>query len=381
MRPFPPIPMLDLSRQDAPVEAAIRTAVLEVLKGKRFILGPRVEALEEALARYHREAGGGDCGVVTVASGTDALHLALRALGIGPGDEVLTTPFTFFATIEAIFYVGARPIFADIDPETYCLDPQEVVRRITPRTRALLPVHLYGHPADLPALVALARERGLWLVEDCAQAFGARIQGRPVGTWGDVGCYSFFPSKNLGAYGDGGGVVTRHPQVAQRIRRLRNHGSRERYRHASVGYNSRLDELQAAVLLAKLPHIDAWNEARRLVARWYRKHLAGIPGVRLPGEREGVLHVYHQFTIRVIHREAVCRALEAAGISWAIHYPQPVHLQEACHPLGYQEGDFPRAEAAAREVLSLPIFPGLTEEEVAWIARTIGEALASCASS
>jgi len=316
------------------------------------------------------------CGVryaFGVASGTDALHLALRAAGVGPGDEVITTAFTFIATAEAIAYVGATPVFVDIDPATFNIDVGKVESAITERTRAVIPVHLFGQPADLQALEALCRKHDLRMVEDCAQSFGAEYQGRMTGAWGDLGCFSFFPSKNLGCYGDGGMIVTDDGELADRIRMLRNHGSRERYHHSVIGYNSRLDDLQAVVLRTKLKYIDAYNRQRRQNAALYNTRLRDS-SVNIPVEDGLGIHVFHQYTIRVRNRHNVQRVLAEQGIASAIYYPVPLHLQEvfagACDGLS-----LPVTEQAAEEVLSLPMYPELKEEQIDQICKALMSAL------
>ncbi len=318
---------------------------------------------------------------IGVASGSDALHLALRALGIGPGDEVLTTPFTFIATASAIAHVGARPVFVDIDPLTLNLDPNQVEdylkerpvagdRRPATRPKALLVVHLYGQPADMDPLLELARLYNLKVLEDCAQAFGAEYRKRKVGSLGDVGCFSFYPTKNLAAYGDGGMVVTGDPAVAERVRRLRHHGSVDWQSYQELGFNSRLDELQAAVLRVKLRHLPEWNERRRTIATRYGELLKG-GAVVIPHEVDGVRHVFHQYTVRVAHRDRLKEQLKAAGIETRVYYPLPLHLQPAFQDLGYRKGDFPEAERAAREVLSLPLYPELSENQVEEVAGAL----------
>jgi dTDP-4-amino-4,6-dideoxygalactose transaminase len=306
---------------------------------------------------------------IGVASGTDALHLAIDAMGIGEGDEVITTPFTFFATAEAILYTGATPVFADIRPDTMNIDPQQTEAHITPRTKAILPVHLFGHPCDMREILRIAKKHKLKVIEDCAQAFGARIGNKAVGSIGDAGCFSFYPSKNLGGYGDGGMVTINYPKTAALIRELRNHGSRVAYRHKRVGYNSRLDEMQAGILLVKLRHIEGYNTGRRRNALLYNDLLCNA--VRCPVEKEGALHVYHQYTITDRRRDTIQQRLKEEGISSVVYYPVPLHLQEAMRFLGYHKGDFPEAEKAAREVLSLPMYPELQETTIRRICRII----------
>jgi dTDP-4-amino-4,6-dideoxygalactose transaminase len=309
-----------------------------------------------------------------VANGTDGLTIALRALGIGPGDEVITTPFTFIATAEAISYVGAVPVFIDIRPDTFNIDAALIERKLTKRTKAVLPVHLYGHPADMDLLGEVSRKHGLRVIEDCAQSFGAEYRGKRTGSFGDLGCFSFFPSKNIGCYGDGGMVITDDQALAERILSLRNHGSKVRYYHDEVGYNSRLDEIQAAILNVKFRHIDAYTEGRRRSAALYAKHLA-VPGITTPREERDCKHVFHQYTIRVRDRDAVKKRLDDAGISNMIYYPVPCHLQAAYRDLGMREGSLPVAEQAARDVLSLPMYPELTEEQVREVADAVKQAL------
>jgi len=364
-----PIPMVDLKVQYAAIREEIDRAVLEVIRSTSFILGPQGKALEQSVASYHGVRHG-----IGVASGTDALHLALRAAGVGPGDEVITTPFTFIATAEAISYVGAAPVFVDILPDTFNLDPAQIEKRITGRTKAILPVHLYGHAADMGPIMEIAASRKLTVIEDCAQSFGAEYRGRRTGGIGHLGCFSFFPSKNLGAYGDGGMIVTDDASLADRVTSLRNHGSKVRYYHDEVGYNSRLDEIQAAILNVKFRHIDAYIAGRRRSAERYAKALA-VPGITVPVEREGCTHVYHQYTIRLKDRDAVKQRLDAAGVSNMIYYPVPCHLQAAYRDLGMHAGSLPVAEQAAREVLSLPMYPELTEGQITAVAAAVQKAL------
>jgi dTDP-4-amino-4,6-dideoxygalactose transaminase len=336
----------------------------EILESSYYVLGSKVSEFEEKVAEFHgvKEAIG-------VASGTDALHLALDALGIGEGDEVITTPFTFFATAEAVLYTGATPVFADILPDTMNIDPEQVEAHITPRTKAILPVHLFGHPCDMRALLRIAKKHRLKVIEDCAQSFGAKINNKMVGSLGDAGCFSFYPSKNLGGYGDGGIITINYPKKADLIRELRNHGSRRSYRHKRVGYNSRLDELQAGILLVKLRRIEEYNNGRRKNAHSYKEYLRNA--VRCPVEKEEVFHVYHQYTIRDRRRDKIQQKLKEEGISSVVYYPVPLHLQEAMKFLGYRRGDFPAAEKAAREVLSLPMYPELEEKTIRKICRII----------
>ena len=365
------VPIFDLTRQYASLKDELDSAVQRVLDSCRFIFGPEVEALEAEVASY--------CGArhaVGVASGTDALHLALRGLGIGPGDEVIVPAFTFIATAEVVVYCGATPVFVDINPEDFALDPEAAGAAVTSRTKAIIPVHVFGHPAPMEEIGALAARHGLAVVEDAAQAFGARCEGRVVGSLGHAGCFSFFPTKNLGAFGDGGMVVTDDEALADRLRQLRHHGESRRYHHRMVGYNSRLDALQAAVLRAKLPRIEEWNTARRRVAAAYTEGLAGLAGLACPTEAEGVRHVFHQYTLRVNKgRDALRERLAEKGIGSAVYYPLPLPAQEAFEGEAGSEGRYVESERAAREVLSLPMFPELTDGEVERVVRAVRDGL------
>jgi UDP-2-acetamido-2-deoxy-ribo-hexuluronate aminotransferase len=358
------IPMVDLKKQFQGIKAEIMDILTEILESTHYVLGSKVAEFEKKIAGFHgvKEAIG-------VASGTDALHLAIDALGIGEGDEVITTPFTFFATAEAILYTGATPVFADINPDTMNIDPEQIEGHITRRTKAILPVHLFGHPCDMKGILRIAKKHRLKAIEDCAQAFGARINNQAVGSIGDAGCFSFYPSKNLGGYGDGGMVTINNQRLAALIRELRNHGSRGSYRHKRVGYNSRLDEMQAGILLVKLRHIEEYNKQRRKNALLYHGLLRDT--VQCPVEKDGAYHVYHQFTITNRRRDKIQEALKKEGISSVVYYPVPLHLQEAMKFLGYRKGDFPVAEKAAREVLSLPMYPELDEKTIRRICRII----------
>jgi dTDP-4-amino-4,6-dideoxygalactose transaminase len=361
------IPLVDLKAQYEVIGPEIDEAIGRVIANTSFILGSEVRSFEEAFAQAC-EVGFG----VGVASGTAALQLALEALGIGAGDEVITTPLTFLATVESIAQCGARPVFVDIDPRTHNLDPAGLSAAITPQTRAIMPVHLYGRPADMGAVSEVARQHDLFVVEDAAQAHLARYRGRVVGTLGDVACFSFYPGKNLGAYGDGGMVVTNDESLADTVRLLRNHGRSEKYVHQILGYGERLDALQAAILAAKLPHLPDWNARRRAVAARYGELLADLP-LALPLDSEEVEQVYHLFVVRTPRRDALRQHLKEQGVAAGVHYPLPLHLQPACAHLGYSPGDFPQAEQAANEVLSLPIYPELTDDQVRQVARAIRE--------
>jgi len=373
------VPLCDLSRQTALLEPLLLEATQRVLRSGRFILGPEEAAFTTELAHH-----AGARRAVGVASGTDALVLALRAAGVRPGDRVITTPFSFFATAEAILIAGGHPVFADIDPVTFTVDPVAVQailrdkstmhRRVGVRpddVTALVPVHLFGHPADVPALVDGDAPRVV--IEDAAQALGGHLEGRSVGTLGTAGCFSFFPSKNLGGFGDGGAVLTDDAALADAVTTLRAHGASRAHHHEQIGCNSRLDELQAALLRIKLGRLDAWITRRRAVAGRYRELLDDVPGIILPEDRAGGGHSYGQYTIRVSgeRRDDLRRSLSSAGVSTAVYYPVPLHLQPALRFLGYRAGDLPMAERAAREVLSLPMFPELTDGEVATVAAAI----------
>ncbi len=366
----PLFPFLDLKAQFSSIQDELVPAVMNVLSSQRFILGPEVEAFESDIAQFV-----GCRFAVGCASGSDALLLSLAALGVGPGDEVITTPFTFVATAGSVARLGAKPVFVDIDPETYNLNAERVEAAITAKTRAILPVHLFGQAADMSAVVGIADRHGLAVIEDAAQAIGAVYGGRSVGTLGAMGCFSFFPSKNLGGAGDGGLVTTNDEGIADRLRLLRVHGSRSKYEYELLGMNSRLDALQAAILRVKLRRLDDWTAARRSNAAAYsvlfRQY--GVSQVGLPQEAAGCLHVYNQFVIRCAQRDALREHLQASGIPTEIYYPKPLHLQPAFQYLQYKEGDFPEAEAASREVLALPIFPELTAAQLDAVVAAIDE--------
>ncbi len=368
------IPLLDLNRQYRAIRPEIEAAIARVVQSGRFILGPEVEAFENEVAAY--------CGAkhaIGVASGSDALLLALRAAGVGPGDRVITTPFTFFATAGAIWNLGAVPVFIDIEPQTYNISPQALAEALESstdlqeRAKAIIPVHLYGQMAEMDPISEIARRYELTVIEDAAQAIGAEYRGRKAGTVGRLGCFSFFPSKNLGACGDGGMIITDDDELAEKLRLLRVHGSRPKYYHQLVGYNSRLDALQAAILRAKLPYLDRWSAARAAHAAGYDRALAELPGIETPPVAPERTHIYHQYTVRVLggRRDEVRKSLKERGIGTGIYYPLPLHLQACFASLGYREGDFPQAERASREVLSLPIFPELAEEEREYVVSTI----------
>lgn len=362
------VPQLDLAAQYAAISTEIRTAVDGVLASQMFILGREGAALEQEIAQL--------CGVahgIGVASGTDALMLALRACGVREGDEVVIPPFTFVATGSAVSALGAKPVFADIRPDTYNLDPSDLARRVTRKTKAIIAVHLYGLSCDMDPIVKFARASNLSVIEDNAQSIGASYRGRRTGSLGDAACLSFYPTKNLGAYGDGGMVVTNSTEIAARLKTLRNHGQSTKYVSSEPGWNSRLDEIQAAILRVKLRHLPAWQSARQAHAASYSKLLLGIPGVAPPLVPEGYEHVFHQYTIRVERREALVKFLNEQKIGSAVYYPMPLHLQPLYASLAHRVGDFPHAEHAAQEVLSLPMFPELRQEQLTRVAEAVAE--------
>jgi dTDP-4-amino-4,6-dideoxygalactose transaminase len=358
------IPMVDLQEQFEEIKDEVFNVTEAILRSSRYILGPHVSELEETIAEYTGMKYG-----IGVASGTDAIYLALRASGVGEGDEVITTPFTFFATVEAILYCGARPVFVDIEPDTFNIDPSKIEKAVTDKTRAILPVHLYGYPCDMEKIMSIADGRGLAVIEDAAQAFGAGINGKKAGGFGKAGCFSFYPSKNLGCYGDGGMIVTSDEEFVSKVKSLRNHGSSSTYIHERIGVNSRLDEIQAGILLIKMKRIDGYNDHRRKNAGIYTKMLG--PYVKCPGEEDGYRHVYHQYTIRCPKRSLMQEKLKSEGVSSVIYYPIPMHMQMAVEFLGYKKGDFPVSEKAADEVLSLPMYPEMKEEQIEKVCSVI----------
>jgi dTDP-4-amino-4,6-dideoxygalactose transaminase len=350
------------------IKAEIDAAVLRTLDSAQFILGTEVAAFEEAFARY--------CGVdhcVCVNTGTSALHLALLAAGVGPGDEVITVPNTFVATVAAIEYCGAKPVFVDIDPRYFTLDPANIERAITPRTKAILPVHLYGQTADMDPILQIAHRRGIAVIEDACQAHGAEYKGQRAGSIGDLGCFSFYPGKNLGAYGEGGAVVTKNAEFAAKIRMLRDWGQKSKYNHVLKGFNYRMEGIQGAILGVKLNYLERWTERRRDHAAVYDRLLAGL--AHTPQARPDSRHVYHVYAIRSQNRAELQNELASQGIQTGIHYPIPVHLMEAYRELGHKEGDFPQAEKAAREVLSLPMYPELTNDQIRTIAQAVNASM------
>ena len=359
------VPFVDLKAQYRGIKDEVREAIDEVLESQHFVLGPNVKAFEEAFASYSNAKH-----AIGVNTGTSALHLALLAAGIGPGDEVITVPFTFVASVAAIVYCGATPVFVDIDPVSYTMDPKLIEAALTPRTKAILPVHLYGQMADMDPIMEIARRHNLIVLEDACQAHGAEYKGRRAGSIGDLAAFSFYPGKNLGAYGEGGAVTTSNSEYARTVRMLRDWGAERKYFHQLKGYNFRLEEIQAAVLRVKLGHLEAWTEARRAHARRYAELLAMAP-VSTPVESDFRRHVYHVYAVRTADRAGLQQFLNARGVQTGIHYPIPVHLLEAHSDLGYKRGDFPHSEQAADEVLSLPMFAELTDGQLREVAEAI----------
>ena len=363
------IPLVDLKAQYASIKDEIDAAMARVVNNTSFIGGKEVSDFEAAFAAFQ-----GTKRCVGCASGTAAIFLALKALGIGEGDEVITTPHTFIASAEPIELLGATTVLVDIDPATYNLDPAKIEAAITPRTKAILPVHLYGQLAPMEAIMEIARRHNLYVIEDAAQAHGAELNGKRAGAWGDVACFSFYPGKNLGAYGDGGAVCTNDDALANEIAKLRDHGRTSKYEHDEIGYGERLDSLQAAILGAKLPHLNDWNAARHRHAEYYDRALAGIDGITTPKEMDGARHIYHIYCIRVEgDRDAILAELNARGIGAGIHYPVPVHLQPAMTHRGWKMGDFPNAERAAGSIISLPMYPELTLEQLNQITEELAD--------
>lgn len=365
------VPYLDLKAQYQGIKPEIDAAIARVLDSCQFVLGPEVAAFEQEFAGY---CGATEC--IALNSGTSALHLALLAAGVGPGDEVITVPFTFVASVSAVTYAGARPVLVDIDPRSFTMDPGAIEAAITPRTKAILPVHLYGQSADMDPIMEVARGRGLVVIEDAAQAHGAKYKGRPVGSIADMACFSYYPGKNLGAYGEGGAVTTSNAEYANTIRMLRDWGQDRKYHHVLKGFNYRMEGFQGAILRVKLRHLDRWTEARRAVVNLYNQHLADS-GVEIPTEMPWGRHVYHVYTLRSDDRDGLQAALQADGIQTGIHYPVPAHLQPAYADLGYGRGAFPHAETAAKEVLSLPLYPELSSQAVGEVAAAVKKAVAN----
>ena len=366
------IPFLDIKAQYQSIKGEIDAAVLGVLASGQYVLGEEVLRFEQEFADY--------CNVkhaIAVNTGTSALHLALLAAGIGPGDEVITVPFTFVATVSAICYTGARPVFVDVEPVTLTMDPAEIEAKITPRTKAIIPVHIYGQMADMDAVKAIADHHRIPVIEDACQAHGAQYKGQRAGSIGVSGCFSFYPGKNLGACGEGGLVVTNNDEQAKTMRMLRDWGQEQRYHHQLKGFNYRMDAIQGAILRVKLRHLEAWTEARRTHARRYSSLLAGSPHLKIPVETADRRHVYHVYAIRSRDRDGLQRVLSADGVPSGLHYPIPVHLQKAHADLGYQAGDFPVSEAAAREALSLPIYPEMPSQHIDQVAAALEYAYVS----
>ena len=363
------VPYLDLKAQYASIKTEIDAAIARVLDSCQFVLGSEVAGFEQEFSTY---CGTSAC--IAVNSGTSALHLALIAAGVGPGDEVITVPFTFVASVAAVLYVGARPVLVDIDPRSFTLDPAAIEAAISPRTKAILPVHLYGQPADMDPIMEVARRHGLIVIEDAAQAHGAKYKGRPVGSIGDMACFSFYPGKNLGAYGEGGAVTTSNAEFARTIRMLRDWGQDRKYHHVLRGFNYRMEGFQGAILRVKLRHLEQWTEARCALVHQYNELLADCE-VETPTEMPWARHVYHVYTLRSDNRDALQAALTTEGIQTGVHYSVPVHLQPAYADLGYGAGAFPQVEAAAKQVLSLPLYPELSTESVTEVARVVRKAV------
>jgi dTDP-4-amino-4,6-dideoxygalactose transaminase len=361
------IPLVDLKGQYETIKPEIEAAIRRVIERTAFILGPEVVAFEDEFAAFCEARH-----AVGVSSGTDALHLALRACEVKAGDEVITSPFTFIATAEAVSMCGARPVFVDIDPRTYNIDPGQIEARITPRTSAIIPVHLYGQPADMDPILEIAHRHHLRVIEDAAQAHGARYKGKRVGTLADIACFSFYPGKNLGAYGDAGAVVTDNDEIAERVRMLRNHGRREKYEHLVEGFGNRLDALQAAILRAKLPHLESWNNRRRELAAQLTTLIAGTEAIT-PFVPEWAEPVWHLYVVRVKDRDRVLAQLKQVGIASGVHYPISLHLQPAYQHLGYCRGSFPHAEMAMDKVLSVPMYPELSEVQIRYITDALAK--------
>lgn len=364
------VPLLDLVTQYQDIKFEIDEAIQKVLASGHFILGEEVASLEKEVAAYLGVKYG-----VGVASGTDALILALRALEIGPGDEVILPAYTFFATIGAVLHVGAKPILVDINSRTYCIDVEQIPGCISEATKAIIPVHLYGHPADMDPIIEIAQEFDLKTIEDNAQALGAEYKGRKTGNLGDIACLSFFPSKNLGAYGDGGMVLTRERELAEKIRMLRTHGWKAKYYPEILGYNSRLDAMQAAVLRVKLRYLDVWNDRRREIAADYTDRLKEYPGIFPPYEAPEIRHVYHLYVLQVRNRNSIQKALTDAGIASGVYYPKPLHLTEPCRNLGYRNGEFPVSEGTSERSLAIPIYPEMTSDQIEAVTMTLRESV------
>ncbi len=362
----PKIPLLDLSRQHKPLQAEIDAAIRKVIDSSGFILGPEVKKLEEGFAAYCGAKFGVGC-----SSGTDALYLALKALDIGPGDEVITVPYTFMATVGAIERSGAKPVLVDVEPETFTIDVKQAEAAVTAKTKAIIPVHLYGQAADMDAILDLAARKKIHVIEDCAQAHGATWRGKRVGSMGIINAFSFFPSKNLGAMGDAGICLTNDPTLAERLARLRIHGRGSKTESIEKGDNSRIDTMQCAILCVKLPHLDAWNASRQQAAKWYDARLAGRKGIVIPKTGPNRTHVYHLYVILADDRANIIKRLDAAGIAWGLHYEMPVHTMRGFANLGYPKGSFPVSEGLCEKIISVPMFPGMTEAEVDTVCKAV----------
>lgn len=361
------INLLDLQAQYKTIKEEIDNAIHEVLDSSVYILGPNVKKLESSIAEYTGVKYG-----IGVANGTDALLLALEAIGVHPGDEVITTPFTFFASAETTSVLGATPVFADILPDSLCINPEEIEKCITEKTKAIIPVHIFGQMCDMDRIMAIARKHNLFVIEDCAQAIGAEYKGRRAGSIGDIGTYSFFPTKNLGGYGDGGMVVTNNDELAEKVRLLRAHGAKEKYTYIAIGHNSRLDELQAAILNVKFKYINQWNEARNIKAKVYNDLLKDSELVT-PTELEGNKHIYHMYVVQSYERDKIIGFLKENGVFAGVYYPSPVHLQQVYKYLGYKEGDLPVAEDACKKTFALPLYPEIELEKQEYVADKIKE--------
>ncbi|GAB1540319.1 DegT/DnrJ/EryC1/StrS family aminotransferase [Scytonema sp. NUACC21] len=366
------VPAFDIKQQYTNIEAEVSTAVLQVLASGRYIGGPIVESFEQRFAAY---TGVSEC--VACNSGTDALYLALRAFDIGAGDEVITTPFTFIATAEVVSAVGAKPVFVDIDATTFNLDVEQILAAITPKTKAIIPVHLFGQPVDMTRLMEIAKSHNLVVIEDCAQSTGASWAGQKVGSIGHIGCFSFYPTKNLGGCGDGGAITTNNPEIAAKLRIIKEHGQRNRYHYEEIGVNSRLDAIQAAILQVKLPYLDIWNNQRRKVATRYHQSLSQLTNIITPQELAGGMGVWNQYTIRVLanQRDWLRNQLQLRGVNTMVYYPHPLHLQPVYESLGYQLGQLPVVEQACNEVVSLPMFPELSEEQQEQVIHALKDCL------
>lgn len=360
------IPLINLDRQFQMIKDEAMEAIRRVYDSGQYILGSEGKQFEEEVKKYLATPF-----AIGVGNGTDALVLALDALNIGDGDEVITTPFTFFATAEAISRVGATPVFVDIEPVTFNIDPNQIEKAITSQTKAIMPVHLFGHPANMDHITTIAKDHNLYVIEDACQAFGSSVNGKKAGTIGDIGCFSFFPTKNLGTMGDGGLVVTKHKHVAERIRVLRHHGSTKKYYHQEIGYNSRLDEIQSALLRISLTHIDDLNRRRQETASFYEKQLSSLKGITVPTSMKGADHIYHLYCVEVENREHLSKGLSKADIANGVYYPLPLHLQEVYKHLGYEAGDFPVSEEKSKHLLAIPMHPYLTDTEQKEIANAI----------